>query len=237
MTAKKELIFDFDSPVKNSQSPSESQILPRRSARAHNNKEEEEEEAAASPDPKSKNEKEKKKRKRGPQPPSSPSEKSNSFATIWSEEDEIKILQGVIADKQSGPTPPKYSSNSTESFLAMVGPSLSFNATGPQLQSKIRHLRERYAHAPAARKSKAKGHKKALYDLCDKIWSSRYAAADDDGSRSYPELKIAVERQGGYLSFNEVAAALGEGARELDEEFKKLREKEKELWKQIHERL
>lgn len=254
MSGRKKLIFDFDSPVKTSQSLSESQTLPRRSSRAHSNNEEEaaadhgdtviingqeEETAAASSYPKSKEEKEKKKRKWGPQSPSSPAasaEKSSNSGSIWSEEDEIKILQGIVAEKQNSSTP-KYNSKSIEGFLAVVGPSLSFKATGPQLQSKIRHLKERYAYAPPAKKSEAKGHKKALYDLCDEIWSSLCAVADGEEPRSYPELKIAVERQGGCLRFDEVAAALGEDARKMDEEFKKLRQKEKELWKQIHERL
>ncbi|ONK80582.1 uncharacterized protein A4U43_C01F19450 [Asparagus officinalis] len=167
-----------------------------------------------------------------------------NFAGIWTREDEIKILEGIIEHKKkNGGEIPK-ATPSIRTLLSAIAPSISFAATVRQLQDKIRHLKAGYDKASDSKKPQATGHKEIVYRLCDRIWPASPATKEEGEGHSfydsddYPELRIAVERRAGYLIFEEIVESLNKDeAESFNARFLKLREDEKELWKEIHERL
>lgn len=167
-----------------------------------------------------------------------------NFASIWTPEDEIKILQGIIEHAKNNDREIPKAIRSIRTLLAAIAQSLSFAATDRQLQDKIRHLKMGYDKASDSKKSRATGHKGIVYRLCDTIWPASPAIKEEEDSydsydsEDYPELRIAVERRAGHLIFEEVVESLSKDeAESFNERFLKLREDEKKLWKEIHERL
>ncbi|XP_010495915.1 PREDICTED: probable transcription factor At1g44810 [Camelina sativa] len=107
------------------------------------------------------------------------------FARIWSEEDEISLLQGMIDFKAEKGTSPYDDMNG---FFLGAKDSISFDASKTQFVEKIRSLKNKYFKGKDSR-SFLKPHDKKCFKLASCIWGS------DDGVAlldSAPVVTVAV---------------------------------------------
>ncbi|XP_019175000.1 PREDICTED: probable transcription factor At1g11510 [Ipomoea nil] len=100
--------------------------------------------------------------------------KKQLFQRLWSEEDEIAVLKGMIAYAEEKNADPVTDLNAFHDFIRE---SLHIDVTRTQLQDKIRRLKKKYENN--ARKEKkgkertfSKIHEQNAYDLSKNIWGS-----------------------------------------------------------------
>ncbi|XP_031123685.1 GLABROUS1 enhancer-binding protein-like [Ipomoea triloba] len=104
--------------------------------------------------------------------------KKQLFQRLWSEEDEIAVLKGMIAYTEEKNADPVADLNAFHDFIRE---SLHIDVTRTQLQDKIRRLKKKYENN--ARTSQKKGkertfskiHEQNGYDLSKKIWGGHKA--------------------------------------------------------------
>ncbi|XP_055805910.1 GLABROUS1 enhancer-binding protein-like 1 isoform X1 [Solanum dulcamara] len=91
------------------------------------------------------------------------------FSKVWSDEDEISILRGIIKFKdQTG----RDAGQNMAEFRAFILQSLTLQATLVQLREKIRRLREKYEKTVGrGNASLTTQHELQLFQLCQKIWT------------------------------------------------------------------
>ncbi|KAI0502543.1 hypothetical protein KFK09_017496 [Dendrobium nobile] len=98
------------------------------------------------------------------------------FRRIWSNEDELALLQGIMEYKEQHRIIP-YTHMHAESLLKSVRDSLSISVSVNQINDKVRRLKRRYINTSIrqnlAKKSKISDpHNAAAFDLSKKIWDS-----------------------------------------------------------------
>ncbi|KAI5656873.1 hypothetical protein M9H77_25666 [Catharanthus roseus] len=102
------------------------------------------------------------------------------FQRLWSEDDEIAILQGMIdyqAKKKADPVA------DLNAFLEFIKKSLHIDVSRTQLQDKIRRLKKKYENnASKGKKGKekvfSKAHEQMSYELSKKIWGQGNSAEE-----------------------------------------------------------
>ncbi|PKU61086.1 Mediator-associated protein 1 [Dendrobium catenatum] len=98
------------------------------------------------------------------------------FRRIWSNEDELALLQGIMEYKEQHRIIP-YTHTHAESLLKSVKDLLSISVSVNQINNKVRRLKRRYINTSIrqnlAKKSKfSDPHNAAAFDLSKKIWDS-----------------------------------------------------------------
>ncbi|XP_020582800.1 STOREKEEPER protein-like [Phalaenopsis equestris] len=98
------------------------------------------------------------------------------FRRIWSYEDELALLQGILEYKEQYHAIP-YAHVHAESLLKSVKDSLSISVSANQITDKVRRLKKRYKNTAArrilAKRSKfSDAHNAAVFDLSKMIWDS-----------------------------------------------------------------
>ncbi|CAA0839127.1 DNA-binding storekeeper protein-related transcriptional regulator [Striga hermonthica] len=102
------------------------------------------------------------------------SEKKQPFQRIWSEADEIAILNGMLqfrAEKKSDPR------DNFDAFFELIKKNLHFDATRAQLKDKIFRLKKKYTNNKH-KGNEGKGttftsrHEQEAYDLSEKVWGT-----------------------------------------------------------------
>ncbi|XP_010416136.1 PREDICTED: probable transcription factor At1g44810 [Camelina sativa] len=96
------------------------------------------------------------------------------FARIWSEDDEISLLQGMIRFKAEKGTSPYDDMNG---FFLVTKDSISFDATKTQFVEKIRSLKNKYYNKGKDSRSFLKPHDVKCFKLASCIWGSDDAVA------------------------------------------------------------
>lgn len=94
------------------------------------------------------------------------------FQRLWSEDDEIAILQGMIdyrAKKKADPTA------DLNDFHEFIKKSIHIDVSKTQLQDKIRRLKKKYRNNSSKEnkgkyKVSSKPHEQSAYDLSKKVW-------------------------------------------------------------------
>ncbi|KAK4709771.1 hypothetical protein R3W88_004284 [Solanum pinnatisectum] len=91
------------------------------------------------------------------------------FLKVWSDEDEISLLTGIIKFKEQ--TAREVAQNMAE-FRAFILPSLTLQPTPVQLREKIRRIRLKYEKTLATgNPSNTDLHQVQVFQLCQKIWT------------------------------------------------------------------
>lgn len=115
------------------------------------------------------------------------------FKRIWSNEDELVLLHGVLEYKERHHFIP-YSHVHAESLLKSVKDSLSISVSVNQINDKVRRMKRRYNNTTMrqnlAKKSKfSYPHNAVVFDLSKKIWNSF------KGESIFPKNKITLEKK------------------------------------------
>ncbi|XP_057960577.1 probable transcription factor At1g61730 [Malania oleifera] len=110
------------------------------------------------------------------------------FKRLWSEDDEIAILKGVIEYKSKKGADPSADMNA---FHAFIKKSLHVDATRGQLADKIRRLKKKYEvnvekDKVGQDKTQWKPHQHRAFDLSKKVWG---------GESNGPIVREGVEKQ------------------------------------------
>ncbi|XP_078444999.1 uncharacterized protein LOC144714176 [Wolffia australiana] len=142
----------------------------------------------------------------------SPEDPRRMFQRLWTDDDEIAILQGFLAftaaRRRDGGASGGAAQHDTALFYDQIRDSLRLDVNKSQLVEKLRRLKKKYRNA-AARLRAGKDHAfktphdQAAFHLSAKIWGAAASAADDDDDdddvdrRSKP---IPAASPGGYLS-------------------------------------
>nr|XP_043609945.1 probable transcription factor At1g11510 [Erigeron canadensis] len=130
--------------------------------------------------------------------------KKQLFQRLWSEEDEIVILKGMIDyNKENGESPV----NDIGAFHDLIKKSLSVDVKQTQLSDKIRRLKKKFVNNVGKEKdgkdrSFSKSHDQKCYDLSKLIWGG--------GMES---KKKAVSKNGGSVVKVNVASGSGSVAK------------------------
>lgn len=101
--------------------------------------------------------------------------KSNLFQRLWSEEDEIAVLEGMIeytSKKKADPV------SDLSAFHDFIKEKLHIDASRTQLQDKIRRLKKKYENNKSKEKEGedkifSKPHEHKSYDLSKRIWGNQ----------------------------------------------------------------
>lgn len=104
------------------------------------------------------------------------SQEKELFRRIWSNEDELVLLQSILEYKERHHVIP-YTLVHTESLLKYVKDSLSISVSVNQLNDKVRRMKKRYKTTTSrqmlTKKSKISDpHNATVFDLSKKIWDS-----------------------------------------------------------------
>ncbi|KAL3834918.1 hypothetical protein ACJIZ3_009654 [Penstemon smallii] len=116
--------------------------------------------------------KDSKRSKKNPEPENdlgaaSDSSKKVHIQRIWSEEDEIVILKGMLdytAKKKSNPVA------DPEAFLDYIKKNLHIEVSKNQLQDKIRRLKKKYETSKSKGRNFSKPHEMEMFVLSENIW-------------------------------------------------------------------
>ncbi|KAF5737821.1 mediator-associated protein 1-like [Tripterygium wilfordii] len=105
------------------------------------------------------------------------------FQRIWTEPDEIRLLQGLLDSVSLGLSFPKDLSIFFDSFSK----SMSQPYSRPQLSEKLRRLRKKFRLISSRLDrglsiSRLSTHDRALYELCDKLWTPQLASTSAYGN-------------------------------------------------------
>lgn len=118
-----------------------------------------------------------KKAKKKPESPvknSKDDPKKSLFQRLWSEDDEIALLNGMIEYSSKKKSDPVADLNA---FLAFIKENLHVDVTRTQLQDKIRRLRKKYENNKSKEKDGkgrtfAKSHEQKAYELSKLVWGT-----------------------------------------------------------------
>ncbi|CAN6918077.1 unnamed protein product [Brassica oleracea] len=97
------------------------------------------------------------------------SKKPAAFQRLWTEEDEIAVLQGMIDFKKDTGTSPY---DDTNAYYDYIKKSISFEVSKNQFMDKLRSLKKKYMgkEKPSCWPSFTKPHDQKSYRLCKSIW-------------------------------------------------------------------
>ncbi|GER27885.1 DNA-binding storekeeper protein-relatedtranscriptional regulator [Striga asiatica] len=99
------------------------------------------------------------------------SEKKQFFQRIWSEADEIALLNGIMQFRAENKSDPHYD---MDAFYEFIKKDLHFDVTRSQLRDKMSKMKKKYTN----NKSKGKGrtftsqHEQEAFDLSEKVWGT-----------------------------------------------------------------
>ncbi|XP_011099453.1 probable transcription factor At4g00390 [Sesamum indicum] len=167
------------------------------------------------------------------------------FQRLWSEDDEIVILQGMIDYVTKKKSDPAADLNAFHDFIKK---NLHVDATRTQLQDKIRSLRRKYENNKSKEKEGkdrtfSKPHEQQAYELSKKIWgneSGKENGVENEEAKvvnSDPESLLPAKRvNSGGVTVEERILRIGaeyfESGKGLEgeKEWKKLRVEEIEVY-------
>ncbi|KAL2475548.1 DNA-binding storekeeper protein-related transcriptional regulator [Abeliophyllum distichum] len=125
-------------------------------------------------------------------PPSTPNDDSKKqlFQRLWSEDDEIVVLKGLIdyaTKKKADPF------TDLSDFHDFIRENLHVDVTRTQLQDKIRRLRKKYQNNRSKEKKGkertfSKAHERIAYDLSNMIWGPG-GSGNSNGSEGDKEVR------------------------------------------------
>lgn len=122
-----------------------------------------------------------------PPPSSGEAKKPGGIPRIWSTDDEVRILEALVAHRQEHGVLPH-----PDALMEALAGKLDNRAYGSkELQSKQATLRQRYNNAIKRGEVPTKEHDRQLYDLSNIIWGSGKTAAakaNGDEPRSFAEM-------------------------------------------------
>lgn len=129
-------------------------------------------------------------------------ESRRMFQKLWTDADEIKVLQGFYEfTSRRGTTHANYQ-HDTGPFFDEIRPRLQFDFNKNQIVEKLRRLKKKYRNA-ATRIGSGRGsvfkspHDRATYDISRKIWSSTFKRKPKNPPNSetpeiHPDHTVAV---------------------------------------------
>ncbi|KAK4489218.1 hypothetical protein RD792_005013 [Penstemon davidsonii] len=101
--------------------------------------------------------------------PALDSSKRVLFQRLWSEDDEIVILKGMLdyaLKKKSNPIA------DPDAFLEFIKKNLHFDGNKTQLLDKVKRLKKKYEKNKGKNRNFSKPHEKEAYELSEKIWGN-----------------------------------------------------------------
>lgn len=122
------------------------------------------------------------------QPSETPSANSKKpFDRLWSEDDEMVIIKGMIEYRGKNKIHPK---TDLDGFFEFIKNSISVDVTKTQLHNKIRTLKRKYDNC-IKKVYLRNGHEEITFSLLKKIWGNEANGVDPSSSR------LAVKRSRG----------------------------------------
>ncbi|KAL3834919.1 hypothetical protein ACJIZ3_009655 [Penstemon smallii] len=119
--------------------------------------------------------------------PALDSSKRVLFQRLWSEDDEIVILKGMLeyaAKKKSNPI------TDPDAFLEFIKKNLHFDGNKTQLLDKVKRLKKKYEKNKGKKRNFSKPHEKEAYELSEKIW----------GNEKGKEIVVAIPKANGSVA-------------------------------------
>ncbi|XP_071689946.1 GLABROUS1 enhancer-binding protein-like [Rutidosis leptorrhynchoides] len=136
--------------------------------------------------------------------------KKQLFQRLWSEDDEIAILQGMIDYKNENGESPV---NDMGAFHEYIKKSLHVDVSRAQLVDKVRRLKKKYVNNASREKSSrekngkdrsfSKSHEQKGYELSKLVWGG----SGGDSSSGVETKKIQSQKNGNNIKGNAAAAA------------------------------
>ncbi|KAI7984955.1 putative transcription factor [Camellia lanceoleosa] len=129
------------------------------------------------------------------------------FQRLWSVDDEIAILQGIIdytATKGAGP------SAYMNAFFLFIKDSIHVNDTKTQLSDKVRKLKNKYKTNAIKAKLPSNPHDQQLYDLSQTIWDFLTNAAKLDTTNNNKDVvhRKPILKEGALNKIEEIEREL-----------------------------
>lgn len=123
------------------------------------------------------------------------------FQRLWTDEEEVKILQGFYEFTSRRGTTFASHQYDTGPFYEEIKKQLQFDFTKNQLIEKLRRLKKKYRNCVSRMQSVGKdfafksGHERAIYDIARRIWSAstKRAHDSDDEELNTPNTTISSE--------------------------------------------
>ncbi|KAF3451630.1 hypothetical protein FNV43_RR07725 [Rhamnella rubrinervis] len=124
--------------------------------------------------------------------------KTKLFQRLWSEDDEIVILKGIVDYTAKKGTDPSADMNAFHDFIKK---SLHVNVTKSQLVDKIRRLKKKYANNAGKKKfNPTKPHEQKAFDLSKKIWGNEQPSGGVEQPKSNGKAKSSQKGNGRSLA-------------------------------------
>nr|GMD76834.1 mediator-associated protein 1-like [Ipomoea batatas] len=108
--------------------------------------------------------------------PSEEDSKKQLFQRLWSEDDEIGLLEGMIEYTEKENADPH---TDLDAFHEFIRNSLHFTVSKHQLQNKMKRMRRNYINNAGKGKSFSKPHEQKTYQLSSKIWGKEDEKIED----------------------------------------------------------
>nr|GMD75175.1 mediator-associated protein 1-like [Ipomoea batatas] len=108
--------------------------------------------------------------------PSEEDSKKQLFQRLWSEDDEIALLEGMIEYTEKENADPH---TDLDAFHEFIRNSLHFTMSKNQLQNKMKRMRRNYINNAGKGKSFSKPHEQKTYQLSSKIWGKEDEKIED----------------------------------------------------------
>nr|GMD81381.1 mediator-associated protein 1-like [Ipomoea batatas] len=108
--------------------------------------------------------------------PSEEDPKKPLFQRLWSEDDEIGLLEGMIEYTEKENADPH---TDLDAFHEFIRNSLHFTVSKHQLQNKMKRMRRNYINNAGKGKSFSKPHEQKTYQLSSKIWGKEDEKIED----------------------------------------------------------
>lgn len=119
--------------------------------------------------------------------------KKQLFQRLWSEDDEIVVLKGMIDYIEKKKTYPVADLNAFHDFIRK---NLHVDVTRAQLQAKIRRLKKKFVNNKSKERTFTKSHEQKAYELSKKIWGNENGN-DNEGEKviSSPKEQSSAARK------------------------------------------
>lgn len=112
------------------------------------------------------------------------------FDRLWSEDDEIVVLKGMIDYRAKKKVNPKAD---LDGFFEFIKNSVSIDVSKAQLHNKIRTLKRKYDKCNK-KVSLKKGHEQIAFDLLKKIWGGEAADVDHNLGTTTKANRVALKK-------------------------------------------
>lgn len=112
------------------------------------------------------------------------------FDRLWSEDDEIVILEGMIDYRAKNKVDPK---TDLDGFFEFIKKSVHVDVSKAQLQNKIRTLKRKYEKCKK-KVSLKEGHEQIAFDLLKKIWGTKADGVDHNVGSPPKANRIALKK-------------------------------------------